>query len=506
MAMGQQVCRLQIYLANCSNRDCLPLGIGEDMNAVAKQELNERVRSRNLPAHLKAAILFGLMLGFCSVFHMQKMAGIFAIVFYFAYLIWVLIKRPLFYVKYFAFIAFASMNVIGCFAAEYFELYLTELRTYSGFVGSLPLLVLSRWLIFPILAAVDFVIPKHFWTSVRLHPTSVIVLNWLSLGYFMLAAMAFLWALPHPAFLLGIDKFSYIEQYISGQSIANIVKFLPQLSIVPLLATRFGNRKLGSVGILTYLLYLLWTGNRFGEYFNIFALLLLVYYSKFAQYSTRKLKKVVWATVLIFGLLVFGATVVRGFTTDRLNTEYKGTEYLASRMAQQGQLWWRTYTLVSHGNVVPRSFSSELREQVNSSTVFSDNLGSTHAIYGIMYLTAPRYVVDNALKQGVPYAEAGYAASYYYFGARGTILFSLVIAVLAGLITNGLLWSMNTISVLSTIMFIRLLGGVRGFMASFEFVELIKPTTLVIYCLILVILVTAIGHKRKLPDENVVQR
>lgn len=72
-----------------------------------------------------------------------------------AYLVFILWNKGELIIKYFAFIFAVIANIAGCAIIEFAEISLPELGTTSYFSGSLPLLVLSRWIFLLIIFGLD---------------------------------------------------------------------------------------------------------------------------------------------------------------------------------------------------------------------------------------------------------------------------------------------------------------------------------------------------------------
>lgn len=340
------------------------------------------------------------------------------------YLMLISIKSRGFVFKYAVFLFACAANVVGCVSIELLDsTYLNELRCYSSFVGSLPLLCAGWWLFFTVIYLIDCRFEKRLASkaSVEFSRKDQSALPVFTVFVAILALVMFINVLPNPSFLLGVDRFVYNSRYIGGIW-ASFAAYMPFLIVVPILSIREGkgriDRTIGILAVVFYFLYLFWTGTKFGDYFTVLCLVLLVYYDKIMSFSEQQMRK-------LLGLVAFSLCVLLCFTgfAHSFTSSNSAGDFYGSRTAQQGQIWWAMYKVTDGGMHLDDFADTEIDALLNNDSI-SESVGEMHGIYRAMYLTAPTHVVDSKLSSGSRYTEAGFACSYYYFGVLGVAAFA----------------------------------------------------------------------------------
>lgn len=386
---------------------------------------------------LVETLLVGVVLALSFLLAAYPLASYISLAALCVFFVALIFKRGDFFVKYFAFVFAIGANILGCAIIETQDLALSELDAFSSFAGSLPLLVFSRWVFVVVLLALDN------WWGCRNEPEGylkqkTVKRKWVTLAsqvILVCALLLFLQVLPRPSFLLGLNSFDYARDYGVGALWRTMANVLSYAVIVPAMAIRQGDRKLGAAAVGVYVLYLLWTGNKFGNFLNVACVLFLVFYDRITSRGAQFLRRAAVLCLVCILALVGFSLVAFSFTSAK-----DPMSYLFSRTAQQGQLWWRTYDLygdVGHLDELDHEWNA-IAEQREGAI---NNVGYRNGVYGVMYLTAPGYLIDEKLRTGSQYTEGGYAAALYYFGMAGPIVFSCLMGLMVSLLTNGALRS-----------------------------------------------------------------
>lgn len=257
----------------------------------------------------------------------------FAVMLYFG--IHVLLSRPDIVINYFPFWFAVYANVAGCAVVEFTQMYLSELRVDANYIGSLPLLVFSRWLF---LAGIIFLDSRMRFNSFDENRDSFV--DWIRIataGVLVLCAVAVLRVMTTtPAFVLGVDRFEYAELY-KGVIPGFVANALPYLMIIPLVSIKGQKKALGIACIALYLVFLVWIGVKFGALFTLLCFALLVFSREIMSLGKRAFRKMlILAFVAMLVLVGFAA-----YSQSSISSK-TSTDYLLSRVAQQGQLWWKT--------------------------------------------------------------------------------------------------------------------------------------------------------------------
>lgn len=380
------------------------------------------------------SIAIGSILFICCLLDKEPLMSAISIISFAAYLVFILWNKGELIIKYFAFIFAVIANIAGCAIIEFAEISLPELGTTSYFSGSLPLLVLSRWIFLLIIFGLDIRLSDRIQTDAGIpfqaRKNYVTILSGVLL---VVSVLLFLQVAPVPSFVVRANSFFYAQEYgVAGmwEAIAHAMSYA---MVIPAMAIRQGNRGIGIAGIAVYFLYLFWTGNKFTNFLVSVALILIVFYDVFAQREQKLLRKaVVWCACLMAAMLIFSLFAYS------MTSNNKPIDYFNTRMVQQGQLWWGTYNLQPQ-SLHAEDFSYEFSALIDQKEGAAQNVGSHNGIYGIMYATAPKATIDAKLATGSQYTEAGYAAAYYYFGPVGAVLFSVIMGLIVAVFTNGLI-------------------------------------------------------------------
>lgn len=443
---------------------------------ITNLESNPLVFDSRVPKNFLIAIGFGFAVLISCCFLNYSVAGIISAITLIFVLIVLFRYKPLFIIKYLSFVFGWAGSIAGCFVIEYFNVYLTELNVISFNASSLSLLCLSCAVFFLLLVLFDLKFEIKEVNSPTLNNKYGLAF-YGSVAILILLCIMFAMVITKPSFILGLDRFEYELKYPLGV-FAAFANYMNWLIVIPLLAIRNGNKVLGCACVVVYCLFLLWTGTKFGGFFTILCLIPLVYYDRFKQLNPDRLRLLVSK----FGIALI-CLIIIAVGSYTLISDKTGNEYFQERVAQQGQLWWRTYSL-SNGETHLFELKDELDATANPIPNVSDNVGSKYGIYKIMYYCAPESYVDNKLMSGSRYSEAGYAAAYYYAGFWGPIIYATLMALLISAFTNLFIKTVTARSVIFSLLSIRLLKILSTVSSMFIFSELIEPVSLLSYFLL----------------------
>lgn len=395
-------------------------------------------------------IIFGTVFILCIILSFFKLFSFISFIAFIIYMIYIAFKYQEFVIKYLAFLFIAGMAIIGTTIIELGKsFYLKELQCFSAYTGSLPLLILVYWLFIFTLYIVDykcnFNIKKiNFNNSKQFRK----FINLISLVVFVLFALLFSNVVSHSALFLGMDRFIYASKYGVNGIWRIITNEAPLLIIFPILSVIYGSKLIGISTILLYILYFLWTGNKFGPFFTLLCIFLLVYYKDILKKGKKYIKKIILISGIGFCFLLI-YTVFFAVSTS----PYESVSYIMQRAAQQGQLWWKTYEQCD--SVHTGDFLDEIKSIGNGKEAISDNIGSSNGIYKIMYYCAPKSLVDYKLSTGSLYTEAGFALMYYYFGILGVIFFAVFCGIIFSLTINAFIKALNKKDYIKALILIR---------------------------------------------------
>lgn len=444
---------------------------------------------------LTANLIFGFVFFVCALFAQYKFFSSISLIFFVVYIIyWCVLKNKEFALKYLAFLFVSGAAVWGVAIIELFDpIYLVELDSSSSFVGSLPLIILGYWLF---LCAIIFADSKYKFKIYRESVNELVkyknlynVISWIVLLLFLIL---FSKVASRSALQLGLDRFAYASQYSQLGILGKVVSNASLLIIFPILTIIYNNnfqRFIGVLGVVTYILYFAWTGNKFGPFLTLICIFLLVYYRKILEKGRGFLKRMIIVSFTSLGM-IFAFAII--FSTSI--SSYSGLTYFEQRSAQQGQLWWKTYEICESTH--PLEFADEIKAVNNGKDAISDNVGSNNGIYKIMYLCAPKTRVDFKLSTGSRYTEAGFATMYYYFGSVGVIVFSCVMGAIVAITVNFFIKALNTGDYVKSLIFLRFFLLERGAVSMFVFNDFVGVVSLLSYAYLLLMVGKKIALKK----------
>lgn len=402
------------------------------------------------------------------------------------YCLYVFKNRPEYFIKYM--MCFYSMvaSVIGCIICEFTTLYLNEIDTYAHFAGSAPLLILVHWLIMSLILSFDNYTPTNE-LQIKSKGTnkSYIYIKYFTWVYFGFSLILFLKVMFHPSFILGVDRVGYASMgYVTGiwEKISN---FMQYLVVIPIMYIFYVDKKKGLLFILPYILYLFWTGNKFGTFFNIFYIFLFVIYGIMKDLGYKKIRSILLMVFFAVFLLVGISLVAISFSGD-----YKIDEYFFNRVAQQGQMWWKSYDLF-YGNPKPDGFINEIKGAFFGNQLITENVGANYGIYNLMYLLAPKQKVDYKIMAGSRYTEATFGSILYYFGISGLLITCLIIAFITTKLTNAAIKAIRSEQIIKAMLLLRLYLAFRVAVTIFVFYDFLDLISIITY-----IYLIFIGNKK----------
>ncbi len=448
--------------------------------------------------------IFSLVLLFaCTLFYKFRAASVISIVCFAIYLAVMVRNYPVFFIKYFVVFFSVASVVSSCIISEFWTIYMPELKVYSGFAGSLPLIILSYWVLIKVVILSDGS-PS---ASPNQNPDKIseYILTGLSIVIVTVYLINFMLVFRHPAFLEGLDRFAYKREYgnVGGPvwskvfALASTASFLP---LVCLITQKKIGKKIGAFALLLYLLNALWTGNKFGSFFSVFVIyMILLSHWKYTGLRDFRARKLVLGVCFAFGLLLIGTLAIQSMLSGG-KTKNILAGYFIIRWSQQGQLWWRIFDKFEG---VPHldEFGSEVSENLRGEWSIDGNLRSKFGIYRMMYLASTTAYVDSRLGVRIGasrFTEAGYAAMYYYFGYPGPILYSVVMGWILAKLVNRICQDIEKRLFINALIHLKFLEAFRTAWSMFTFSAFISPVFVLGY---IYLIMSSMKFSKR--DENV---
>lgn len=420
-------------------------------------------------------------LAICVLFSNLPIASFVAVFVLCVFLIRILNKHAIFYIKYLAVLFSVISLMVGCLLIEFTDIYLTEIQSYSKFVGSIPLLSLSFWVLLKTIYLIDSKSKVSFPSEplkIKRNSTRNAI-TMVSIVVFIAFFAQFISIAPHPAFVVGLERSAYSAVYLTNPVLNTLYNYSILLVVIPILLIvndKGWRRYLGFACVLLNILNAIWMGNKFGSFLQLLEIVLIVFSGSMSSNLTnKKIKKYAGISLISLVILILSACIIKSF-----NSESIVENYLSNRVASQSELWWKIYSLYD-GDFHLQNFPNEIKSFFTANDIISENIGANYGIYNVMYLTSSKNIVNAMLKSGYRYSQAGYAAMYYYFGYIGPILYSLIFGFITAKTTNRLIKALDSGLIIETFIYIRLLIFTYSAFANFIFNFYFSTLTILTY-------------------------
>lgn len=390
-------------------------------------------------------------------------------------------------IKY-SFIYFSIVgNVLGVFICEYSNVALYELSDISYYAGSLPLIIIIHTVFLYTLFLFDNdnigLVSNH--VNKQKIKYALIVLT-------AFAAIDFLLAASNPYYASDADRFEYVSMGFTQQIAAKLLNTLMYCIPIAAMGISVGYKKIAIVFIALFCSAAYMTGNKFGIYIFVLYVIMLGFYNAIKNLDKIKLLKITGVLLLVLSMLVgvvfYQNSVLYGYSFDR------NMEFFEQRIAQQGQLWWKTYSLIDSGVT---SSSRDIEGELES--WFSDENNPAEGSYGIYKImkmdTADQNLFYKKIQANSSYAYSTQASIYYYSGIAGSLLFAAISALIYMLIIKRLIKVIQEGRLLESIILTRFLVLIHGVLRQSEFYSLFSWRTFV-YILIYVLVVYFTSDRR----------
>lgn len=407
-----------------------------------------------------------------------------AIIVFVAYIVYLYFsdKRTILFFSYIT--IYIISNILGVYAVESNEFYLTELGITSYFAGALVPIIIVHFLFFQTIQVMSLILPMvsskrealYFKLNGRI--SSLVIQKFLTV--FVLLLTLILWArvISKPSFFIGLDRFYYEEQYLSGiwRRFTNLLVLVAPICFNYYYKTK---KKIGLVTFFLIPIYLIWIGHKFGFLILLAYFISLMYIASLGEKSLKVISKSAFAVFTVaFSLSVFQSAVA-------YNRDFaRNIEYVNGRLAQQGQLWWKIYDS-------QRGLPGAIDELSDEYSVWFDGDKEqelNHGMYKIMRLTTPANIFYNKVYiKKSRYAYSTQASIYYYFKMPGLIIFTILSAVGYYLLIRGVVNAMQDDDIISLIIYIRLVTLSHYVLQQSDFNQFFSIEFLFLTCLLIII-------------------
>lgn len=417
------------------------------------------------------------------------------------------------FIKYVFSIFTCLFMIIGLYLCNKNGIYLYEIEKYSHYNGSFSIAVIYFIIYFVFLILFDSFFEKKFKYFYESEKNNNY--NFFLILMFLIELVSFMSVINKPSFLLNVDRFGY-SKYFLNPIISKIQSIFICLSPALLLPFFKKNKKSKKqiifiilIILILFFLYGVWTGNKFGLFFNIFylifsplAVLLGNKGLKENEYRCLKIEennlikfKFNIIKIISFAFIILLVTIAPYYVLR--NIEFSSG--LLKRTAQQGQLWWATYDLM-HNN---EKHISEISDEIEAIKIldFSDskNYNYSYGVYKIMKLVTPNYIYSNVINNGYRYSAQGIEISYYYFRYFGIIVHSILRAFFEALLVNLLIKYLFSKRLLEMIITSKFIIIFHSAFSQGDIYLLFSKSTIIMFMMLIFL---EMMYKKKIKEEN----
>ena len=345
------------------------------------------------------------------------------------------------------------LNIFGVFTIEYSidSYYLYEIEQWTGYSGSIPLLLLVQ---FAFIQGINFVlnenkIPNNFGKKISYKHIFLLLLGFLLLFTYSLIII------HKPAPVLGVDRFVYDKEILG--SFGRVTNLLFYFSLGLGILYFKEKKKLYLILLFFIEIAFFLKGHKFWNFVQI----LFLFFIPYVMYINKEkiLKTFLSFTFLIF-IFIFGAIKINLYYFP----SFEPLDYVKQRLSQEGQLWWSTYT-----NYPDNLRLDEAASEFNTYFHLNEENKYDIGMYKAMYLNTTPERFEWKIAKLSRYVYSTPALLYYYFGSIGVIFILWIFGMLWGLWLQLVLYVVSHGNLLASILVGRLFYILRKVVKDGDF-------------------------------------
>lgn len=422
---------------------------------------------------LISIVLFLVMEVFILSAFVMRLPPIFVLISFSVYIFGVFLLDSSFITTYFYILFYLAQNLLGITLIESRVIYLDELAQISFNVGAIYLIAIVHVVFVEILflkftnaKTAGFFYPR---ISVKQENTKKLCMQMIIVVQLIITCIAIVRIIRYPALLLGIDRFIYNKQYLPGLwgSISVILTLF-----IPIDAMYFKKykSKLPVLAMISYYIYLLWIGTKFGMFLISSYWIIVPYaYSLKRRQFIKVIKYFVMLLVLLLGLVTLQGKLIYN------RTAHESADYLWRRTAQQGQMWWAIYK-----DYKGQKHYGELKDEERTFFTDQEPKDKEFGIYKMMKKVMPASTFYNKVYVGnTRYAFSTQASIYYYFGFFGLLSWTIITAIAYSTVFKYYIRAFLNEQFISVIVLTRLFLTMNNVLIQSDFNKLFSWQTLV---------------------------
>ena len=264
-------------------------------------------------------LAFGIMFLLLCVLNGLKISGLLSCLLMVIYIYCSISKwREKFFLKYMIITFVIAFSTLGLLICEYGDVWVGEIGRITYYNGSLSVLIFYFWLLINIVILFD----KHWEKATQKGEiklkitdrlTSNLFIKKATLFVFFFNFALFLTVIRKPFFLVGAaNRFEYQALYLSR--VVNLLKLLPSLFnsilIIPIVQDSLDGVirikhlfKRLIVPNIAYFLFMIWTGNKFGSFWELLCVIMIPIFS-IIDLKKINIGKLIRITLLVLIVLI----------------------------------------------------------------------------------------------------------------------------------------------------------------------------------------------------------
>lgn len=400
-------------------------------------------------------------IGFITLFLSFWISGLFyninlcALLIYVAYLCFVYKNKKRFFINYFWLFTMSTLNIVGVFLCEFSSQYISELRLttyYSCSLVPLTILYVVLFIAIDLYEFSDKMIQPYISNVQKVNEAKKY--NIILLIGIVITCILFIRVANQPYFALGLSRIEYLRQMASWEK--SLKSSLPMFIPVAIMCIIENKNKLEPIFFFFILgLYYFWTGDKFGNFFFAFYVIVLCYSQKISE---KMIKKVLaWLVLFVIGILLIvyiQQLVINGVSGFKLFSTY-----LQQRLLGQGEVWWSVYSQLR--NQVPHA--EEFYKEILAILPFNKIPIEQYGQWKMMQVADHySYFSLARIKEGIPYTATSTASIYYYFGFGGSVFVYVFIGLAYGKLIRDTVDSFNRKKILESMICVKLIFALNN--------------------------------------------
>lgn len=390
--------------------------------------------------------LAGVLLVVCACFRQHQASSYLSLMVVILYFLnSIFIEKDSIILKYLPITLAACFFLIGVFVCDNNEIWLGEIDMTTYYVGSFNLLALYYWIFFECLKWLDkffmkFTRRNHLDIKIENVSITAFMYKYGGIIIFFMGTFLFISVIDKPIFIgQYFGRFDYAMENISR--ILNVLRVFPAI-FCPVLVSQLINGEIKFsiknflkkffIPYIPYILFLIWTGNKYGAFIEIVYLFVIPIMSVI-ELNKSSIKEIFKYTPAVFigiiFLLILYYVLIGNTITESLNL-------IKLRVACQGELWWKSIaTKTNTGFNINISLISEELNLIFKSIV-EEAANKDYGIYHLMNIFGAPAVVEYYSARGTRFTAAGIELPFCAIGYVSFLVMPIIYGILISYFVN----------------------------------------------------------------------